>query len=567
MGREFPYSAAMTSHRSVILPVLLICATSLQGAPTLVKLRDFNNTNYTSTPNPQNVNDSPILIGNTLWFTCEKGGNNLVGALSKYDIETGVISVVLSMDNVTGQTPKSSPVPDGDLLYITTIGSTSGSIYSTLFSYDRVANTYTPKLWEAASGSNPSARSPWGGVTVIDRGTFGKDLYFTTYNGGAGNTGTIQRYQTATNTTHEVYVFPNSPGGKFPYKGFTAVGTDLYFTTFNGGTGLGTLGKLDVSVRGAETVTALAAMPTAAEPSSQLPSHNPYYRAADNSLYFTTVGSNTQPGALMKFDISSNQLSFVHKVQGGPTSGNYPEGNKCYGPVAEWNKALYYTTIGGGANVATGTGVGGTINRYDLRTGTHEVLFSLDAGTGDNFGGECRGGGVFNGSTTAPAFYFITKQGGLHDHGTILRMDLDPVIPPSSFETWLAQYPSLTGASATLGADPDQDGLNNRTEFAFGTDPTSGAGGAGHDASCHDGQLEIRWTARTDGTVAYAVTTSDTLGSQQAPWTSVSATPETMPVPDVVLPGGYERRRVMLPITGPRAFFRVEATLSPSAIP
>lgn len=548
--------------------VLLACSTAVPAAPTLVKLADFNNSAPLFQAHPQNVNDSPVLIGNKLWFTCEKGGANGAGSISTFDLATHTVATVLSMDNITGQTPKATPSVDGDFLYITTIGSTSGSIFSTLFRFNHSTANYEAELWEATSGSNPSARAPWGGVTIIDRGAGqGKDLYFTTYNGGSNNTGTIQRHRTDTGVTTQIHVFPNSPGGKFPYKGFTAVGTDLYFTTFNGGTGLGTIGRLDASVRGAETVTTLAAMPTSAEPATQLPSHNPYYRALDHSLYFTTVGSNTQPGALMRFDLTVNRLSIIHRVQGGPVTGNFPEGNKCYGPVAEWNKALYYTTIGGGANVATGTGAGGTINRYDLRTGIHETLFHLDAGTNNGLGGEIRGGCVFNGSTTQPAFYLIPKQGGLHDHGTVLRMDLDPPIPPSTYEAWLTLHPALSGPSAVLAADPDQDGLDNRTEFAFGTDPASATGGTEHLAIAESGQLEIRWTARADGSITYQPAGSPTLGAAQQPWQPVSFPQETMTSPDIAVPPGYERRRVLIPISEARGFFRIHATLNPAAVP
>ena len=546
---------------------ILLTANAALAAPTLTKLANFNNLNPLSAPAPHNVNDSPVLIGGKLWFTCEKGGSNAVGSLSTFDIATNTVSVALSFDNNTGQTPKASPVVDGDLLYITTIGSTSGSIYSTLFKFNRVTNAYDGKLWEAASGTNPAARSPWGGVTVIDRGSNGKDLYFNTYSGGTPSNGTIQRYQTDTGLTTQVYASPDSPGAKQPYKGFTAVGTDLYFTTFTGGTGLGTLGKLDVSVRGAETVTVLAAMPTTTDSYAQLPSHNPYYRALDHSLYFTTVGSNTQPGALMKFDLNTNTLSFLHKVQGGPTSGNFPEGNKCYGPVSEWTKELYYTTIGGGANVPTGTGVGGTINRYNLQTGVHQTLFSLDAGTNNGYGGEVRGGLVFNGSTTSPAFYLITKQGGTADHGTVLRMDLDPAITPSTYENWSSGYPALTPATAQLDSDPDGDGIPNRSEFAFGTSPLSGVDGNGYTAVSNPSGLEIRWTARTDGSVTYAVVGSPTLGQAASPWTPVSATPETLALPDIAVPSGYERRRVVIPKDSAAGFFRVKAVLNSAALP
>jgi hypothetical protein len=571
----------MNARRFLLLQLTALgLPAALQAAPSLVKLVDFNNSNIVS-PSPARVNDSAILIGSKLWFACEQGGAYGFGSLSSYDINAGILAVELSLDNETGLTPKASPVRDGNLLYLTTIGNNrdGSSIYSTLFSYNIATGITDYKLWEASGSSGIHIRAPWGGVAIIDRGSTGKDLYFNNYSGGTSNSsGAILRYETATGTTHLVYSMPASPGNgpRQPYKGLTIVGTDLYFTTFSGGSGPagGTLCKLDASIRGAETVEVLASMP---ETHAQLPSHNPYYRALDHSLYFTTVGSNTQPGALMKFDLNTKKLSVIHRIAGATNIGGtnyYLEGNKCYGPVVEWDKALYYTTIAGGA-YATNTTIGGTINRYDLRTAQHETLFSLDANTTvnpaiptDNSGGEIRGGGVFNGSTTAPAFYYITKTGGnfgftaTTGYGTILKLNLDPAGPPSTYETWSADYPSLTPAQIAPTADPDRDGRNNLSEFCFGTSPTSGSDGNGYSAIHTSAGLELRWTARADESIQYVTETSINLST----WSPLAISSEVI-IPEVALPTGYERRRVIIPTTNSKQFFRIEATLLPQAQP
>lgn len=556
---------------NTLLPILVV---SGLANPVLVKLHDFNNTNINS-PSAQNPNDSPLLIGNKLWFTSETGGANGFGTLSSYDLSANTTNVHLSLDNATGNTPKATPTRDGDLLYFTTVRGGTGD-RGTLSAWNLGTSTHTV-LWnspQSTPATNPN--SLWGDVAVIDRGALGKDLYFMTQNGGVGSAyGTILRYQTSDGSVRLIHSFQGTPDGKQPYKGFTVVGTDLYFTTFTGGVtgtgftqGAGTLGKVDVSVRDSETVMQLAVLPSG-DGSERFGVHNPYYRAADHSLYFNTLGTSTQSGALMKFDLTTNTLTTLHEIQGAATtSGPFPEGKLAYGAVVEWNKWLYYTTIQGG-NYG-----GGTINRYHIPTGAHEVLFHLDSDHAvnasnpmDNIGGEPRGGFVFNGSISSPAFYLLTRQGGVYDHGTVLRLDLDAALPPSPYEAWFAGYGAFSGGNSLPTADADGDGRSNRDEFAFGTSPVSGADGGGFSATSTASGLEIRWTARTDGSVTYTVTGSPTLGSAPSPWSAITQAPSVMALADIAVPPGYERRRVVIPIESARGFFRVEAQIPDSSLP
>lgn len=538
----------------------------------MVKLHDFDNTNI-NIPSPQNPYDTPVLIGTKLWFTTESGGTEGFGTLSNFDTLTSTVTVVKSMDNLTGNTPRAAVTRDGDLLYLTTIRGGTGD-KGTLATWDMTGNSHQV-LWNSPQSTpttNPNLLQ--GNVAIIDREPAGKDIYFMTPNGGAGSAfGTIQRYQTSDGTVTQVHAFSAAPDSRQPFKGFTAVGTDLYFTTFTGGltgtgfgNGAGTLCKLDAANRNAETVTQLAQMQSG-DGSLRFPAHNPYYRAADQSLYFTCTGASTQPGALMKFNLTTNTLTTLHEIQGAATSaGPFPEGRLLYGSVAEWNKALYFTSIQGGDYN------GGTINRYDLTSGVHEVLFHLDsdhavnaANPNDNIGGEARGGFVFNESSTSPAFYLLTRQGGNFDHGTVLRLDLDPALPPGPFEEWIAVHDDLTAEESAASADPDGDGRTNRDEFAFGTSPVDGADGGGFAVNQNENGLEIRWTARIDGSVSYSVTGSADLGA--TPWTAVAQIPETMPVPDITLPSDCERRRIIIPIDSVSGFFRVEARFQPGALP
>ena len=515
------------SHAIALGAALLATAAA---APSLVKLHDFNNTNPLSRPGPQEPNDNPVLIGSKLWFTTEKGGSEGFGTLATFDLATSTAEVLLSLDLATGNTPKAAPTADGDLLYFTTSCGGSGD-RGTLVVWDRVAGTHQV-LWNSPSNSpNTNPNSLWGDVAIFDRGENARDIYFMTQFGGLASTnGTIQRYSTDTSTVTQIHAFPGVPNGRQPYKGFTRVGDDLYFTTFTGGlsgtgftNGAGTLGKLHAATRNAETITQLAAFPSG-DGSLRFGVHNPYHRSADNSLYLNLLGTTTQSGALVRFDLDTQNLEILHEIQDAPTASSFfPEGRLPYGSVAEWDKALYYTTIQGGNHGA------GTINRFNLRTWTHEVLFQLDRNPAldpsnplDNSGGEPRAGLVFNGDPAHPAFFILCKRGGNHDHGTLLRLNLDPAATPSPFETWLAGFPALKGFAATAAADPDGDGRSNRDEFAFGTHPLSGAGGEGISAIPGESGLEIRFTARTDGSVQYRVTTHPTLSANPAEWSEIT---------------------------------------------
>ena len=271
----------------------------LHAVPAVVKLHDFDNTDILNNPGPQAPNDAPVLIGSKLWFTTEKGGYWGFGTLSTFDVGTFQLEEKLSMDNASGNTPKASPVIDGDQLLFTTQRGGTGD-RGTLLSWDTAGDTHEV-LWNSPDRDSLDPNQMWGDVTVIDRGEgLGKDIYFMAYFGGTPGFGGILRYQTNDQSVTTVHEFQGAPGdGRNPYKGFTAVGTDLYFTTFTGGLvatgqtiGGGILGKLDASTRGNESVTTLATLP-GGDGSLRFPAHNPYYRAKDHSLYFTSIGTTS----------------------------------------------------------------------------------------------------------------------------------------------------------------------------------------------------------------------------------------------------------------------------------
>jgi hypothetical protein len=118
------------------------------------------------------------------------------------------------------------------------------------------------------------------------------------------------------------------------------------------------------------------------------------------------------------------------------------------------------------------------------------------------------------------------------------------------FESWVAGYPSLSGANALGTADPDGDGMDNNTEFAFGTSPVSGASRAVTQVSVAGG-IKITWLQRIG--VTYTVKSTDNLGF------AFSGTVSSSPVSPQ--PGGlgdYQQYEATL-TGGDRGFLKVEA--------
>jgi hypothetical protein len=75
----------------------------------------------------------------------------------------------------------------------------------------------------------------------------------------------------------------------------------------------------------------------------------------------------------------------------------------------------------------------------------------------------------------------IPYPAGINPQVTIVSEPL-----PGPYQTWLAGYPSLTGAQALRTADPDGDGLPNLVELALGINPTlANAPGSGDPNQSH----------------------------------------------------------------------------------
>ena len=122
------------------------------------------------------------------------------------------------------------------------------------------------------------------------------------------------------------------------------------------------------------------------------------------------------------------------------------------------------------------------------------------------------------------------------------------------FDSWASGY-GLSGASAAGTADPDNDGMDNNAEFAFGTSPVSGASRAA-TLSSGTGTIKLTWLQRNTG-VNYTVKSLPDLTTAFDSGTTVSAAP-TNPQPGGV-PANYTQYEASVSSSGTRSFLRVKA--------
>ena len=125
----------------------------------------------------------------------------------------------------------------------------------------------------------------------------------------------------------------------------------------------------------------------------------------------------------------------------------------------------------------------------------------------------------------------------------------------SSYNAWAESYSLNPATDGAPGADPDNDGFLNSSEFAFGTIPTAGSPALLRTATS-GGQCLISWLQRTDSPSAYTVQeTADLVAGLWEP-SSAPVQPGSGGTP----PAGYEWKQISVTSAG-KKFYRVRASL------
>ncbi len=367
---------------------------------------------------------SLAISGTTLYGMTGNGGANGLGAIFKFDTTKNVLTVLHSFAGGTndGDSPVDSLTLSGTILYgMTYHGGANG--LGTIFKFDTTKNVLTV-LHGFAGGANDGA-SPSGSLTLS-----GTTLYGMTRSGGAGERGTIFKFDTTKNVITVLHSFAGAPNdGASPYGTLSLSGTTLYGMTLWGGAGdWGTIFKFDTTKNVLTVMHSFAGRPSDGQ--------YPYGSLAlsGTTLYgMTFEGSAGDQGTIFKCDTTTGLVTFLHNFAGGASDGQYPY----YGSLTLSGTTLYGMTFEGGA------GGKGTIFKLDTTTDLVTVLHGFAGGAND--GASPYGSLTLSGTT----LYGMTFQGGANNLGAIFSMPSGPLYTIAGIVTSSAG-PAMPGVTVTL---------------------------------------------------------------------------------------------------------------------
>jgi hypothetical protein len=385
-------------------------------------------------------------VGTQIWFTTSGGGYYGAGTVSLFDLPTHQVEEVASLNDTTGGYPYGSLLVLGNEGYFTT-STDGGSNRGTIAQIDLPSGNVTP-LFTFPNNGQPTGEIPRASLTQI-----GNALWTITELGGISNRGVVVNYNLTNGVTTVVTNLDGPHLGAEAFSGFTAVSSNAwYFDTFAGGNtfkttdyltnvqldgsiaiitnsmpiGVGTLELLTFDSLGNPNVANVLSLPGGYDEFPALPP----ILVGTNSLYFTSVGLNAQPGAILRYDISTglltNLFSFSTNALPSTLYGTRPG----YSGLTEWQGELYFINwFGGIYSTGPNTG-GGTVAKFNIASNTVIKLADLgntsdptdDLGSPSGFYGT----GTIVQETNRFYVYYPLTSGGANNIGTIIRVLLPP---------------------------------------------------------------------------------------------------------------------------------------------
>ena len=267
----------------------------------------------------------------------------------------------------------------------------------------------------------------------------GTNLWFTTQNGGTFGFGGIFAFDPASSNVTQLASLDNNTG-TLPFGSIALAGSNAWFTaSAKGGGSKGTLCRMDTNTY---AVTSVFDFPTNAS-FGWTPKSTPM-PVGDDLWFFTSAGGSSagaltnQRGAIVKYSLTSNTLTPVFYFD-GPNNGAQPWGSG----FAKVGNAYYFTTLTGGTNSGSYNGANfpngaGTLEKLIVANdGTAVVSKVLDLPIGPT---------ALPGADPVPVgtnLLYFTTVGGASVPGAIIRYEL-------SSGQWSNVFTFVTNASSAL---------------------------------------------------------------------------------------------------------------------
>lgn len=364
---------------------LAICSFQLvfaeQIQTTLTKVADLPNVGILA-QSPESPRGGLLQVGNDLWFTTFAGGENSIGAIVSYSLETGQFTTQHSFGlpnpseptqaRYDGFSPWKTTLTmgnDGRVYYATQYGGaswTNGNNGGAIGSFDpaTIATTGVKAVWSGAVASNQPRNLAYTSPIYVPNSGGGASIYFNTYAGGSSDWGTVQRVtlDASGNPTGSTQITQlTGANGRQSQGGLLLVNDKIYYTTAStAGGAAATLQVLDTTT---DSVSILST--TWVTSGSNGGWNTPLYDIERNSIYTVALS-----GGIMKFDLTdglANPQSLLPNSNDGG-AGNFAD------PIIFGDSIYYVKQAVGNASTAT---YGGQIWRYDLDSEYIELLYNL----------------------------------------------------------------------------------------------------------------------------------------------------------------------------------------------
>ena len=265
----------------------------------------------------------------------------------------------------------------------------------------------------------------------------GTNLWFTSQLGGTFGMGGVFAFDPASSNVTQLASLDNN-SGKSPYASLLLVGANAWFTTASGGTGnKGCLTSIDTNTC---AVTGVFSFPTNAD-YGWTPKSTPVLIGGD-LWFFTSSGGfspgstslTNQRGAIVKFSLANRTLTPMFYLD-GTNHGAQPLGSG----FARVDNDYYFTTFSGGTNSGTGFPNGaGTLEKLTLTSdGTPVVTKLIDLPTGAT---------AFPGADPVPVgtnLLYFTTVGSAAAPGAFIRYEI-------SSGQWSNVFTFVTNAGPAL---------------------------------------------------------------------------------------------------------------------